>query len=86
MLTGEPAGKRRLGTPRHRWRVDDIRIDLKEICVNTRKSIDSTQDKDNPCECATEPVGFISHDVNNNNDKDKKVIKRRKIARNKNYV
>ena len=35
ILTGLPTGKRPLGRPRHRWE-DDIRMDLKEIGINTR--------------------------------------------------
>ena len=40
MLTG----KRSLGRPRHRWE-DNIRIDLKEIGINSRNSVDSAQDR-----------------------------------------
>ena len=35
MLTGKPTGKRPLGSPRFRWEVN-IRINLKEIGINTR--------------------------------------------------
>ena len=35
ILTGKPKGKRPLGRPRRRWE-DNIRIDLKEIGVDTR--------------------------------------------------
>ena len=35
ILTGKPIGKRPLGRPRRRWE-DNIRIDLKEIVINTR--------------------------------------------------
>ena len=35
MLTGKPTGKRSLGRPRRRWE-DNIRMDLKEIGINTR--------------------------------------------------
>ena len=35
IVTGTPTGKRPLGMPRHRWR-DNIRMDLKEIGINTR--------------------------------------------------
>ena len=45
ILTGTPAGKIYLGRPRRRWE-DNIRMDLKEIGVNTRGWVDSTQDKD----------------------------------------
>ena len=44
ILTGKPAGKRRLGRPRRRWE-ENIRFDLKEIGVNTRNWIDSAQDR-----------------------------------------
>ena len=35
IVTGKPTGKRPLGRPRCRWQ-DTIRMDLKEIGVNTR--------------------------------------------------
>ena len=35
ILTGEPTGKRPLGRPRRRWE-DNIRMDCKEIGINTR--------------------------------------------------
>ena len=38
------AGKRLLGRPRRRWEVN-IRIDLKEIGINTRNWVDSAQDR-----------------------------------------
>ena len=44
-LTGKPAGKRPLGSPRRKWK-DNIRMDLKEIGVNARDWVDSAQDKD----------------------------------------
>ena len=34
MLTGKPTGKRPFGRPRRRWE-DNIRMDLKEIGINT---------------------------------------------------
>ena len=37
--------KRSLGRPRHRWE-DNIRVDVKEIDINTRNWVDSTQDRD----------------------------------------
>ena len=46
ILTGTPAGKRPLGRPRHRWE-DNIRMDLKEIGINTRNWVDSAQGRDN---------------------------------------
>ena len=44
ILTGTPAGKKPLGGPRRRWE-DNIRMDLKEICINTRNWVDSAQDR-----------------------------------------
>ena len=35
ILTGKPTGQRPLGRPRRRWE-DNIRMDLKEIGINTR--------------------------------------------------
>ena len=45
ILTGKPAGKRPLGSPRYRWEYN-IKIDLKEISINTRNWVDSAQDRD----------------------------------------
>ena len=45
ILTGKNTGKRPLGRPRLRWE-DDIRMDLKEIGINTRKVVGSVQDRD----------------------------------------
>ena len=45
ILTGTPAGKRPLGRPMHRWE-DNIRMDLKEIGINTRNWVDLVQDRD----------------------------------------
>ena len=39
-LTGKPTGKRPLGRPRCRWE-DNIRINLKEMVINTRNWVDS---------------------------------------------
>ena len=39
ILTGTPAGKRTLGRPRRRWE-DNIRMDIKEIGINTRNWVD----------------------------------------------
>ena len=36
---------RSLGRPRHRWE-DNIRMELKEIGINTRNSVDSAHDRD----------------------------------------
>ena len=43
ILAGKPTGKRSLWRPRHRW---EVRMDLKEIDINTRNWIDSAQDRD----------------------------------------
>ena len=40
-----PKGKRPLGRPRRRWE-DNIRMDLEEIGINTRNSVDSAQDRE----------------------------------------
>ena len=45
ILTGTHAGKRPLGRPRHRYD-DNIRIDLKEIGINTSNWVDTAQDRD----------------------------------------
>ena len=45
ILTGKSTGKRPLGRPRCRWE-DNIRMDLKEIGINTRNWVDSAQDRD----------------------------------------
>ena len=45
MLTGTPKGKRPLGRSRCRWE-DNVKMDLKEMGVNTRKWVDSVQDRD----------------------------------------
>ena len=45
ILTGKPMGKRPLGRIRQRWE-DNIRMDLKEIGINTRNWVDSAQDRD----------------------------------------
>ena len=39
ILTGKPTGKRLLGRPRRRWE-DNIRMDLEQICINTRNWTD----------------------------------------------
>ena len=44
ILTGTPTGKRPLGRPRCIWE-DNIRMDLKEIGINTRNCVDSAQDR-----------------------------------------
>jgi len=40
ILTGKPTGKRPLGRPRRRWE-DDLRMDFKEISINTKNWVDS---------------------------------------------
>ena len=45
ILTSTSTGKRLLGRARHRWE-DNIRMDLKEIDINTRNWVDSAQDRD----------------------------------------
>ena len=45
ILTGIPTGKRPLGRPRRRWE-DNVRMNIKEIGINTRNLIDSAQDRD----------------------------------------
>ena len=44
ILTGIPAGKRPLGSPRRRWE-DNIRTYPKEIGINTRNLVDSAKDR-----------------------------------------
>ena len=44
MLTGKLTGRRPLGRLRRRWE-DNIRMDLKEICINTRNWVDLGQDR-----------------------------------------
>ena len=45
ILIGEPTGRRPLGRPRRRWE-DNIRMDLKEIGINTMNWVDLAQDRD----------------------------------------
>ena len=45
ILIGTPTRQRPLGRPRHRWE-DNVRMDLKEIGINTRNLVDSAQDRD----------------------------------------
>ena len=45
ILSRASTGERPLGRPRRRWE-DNIRMDLKEIDINTRNWIDSAQDMD----------------------------------------
>ena len=64
MLTVKPTGKRPLGRPRRRWE-DNIRIDLKEIGINTRNWLICLRIRIywSPCECGIEPLGSICHGV-----------------------
>ena len=45
ILTGHPTGKTLSGRPRHKWE-DNVRMDLKEIVVNTRKWLIGAQYRD----------------------------------------
>ena len=45
ILRGMSAGKRPLGRHRLRWE-DNIRMDLKEIGINTKNWVDSARDRD----------------------------------------
>ena len=45
ILTGKPTGKRTLGRSKCRWE-ENNRMDLKEIVINTRNWVDSTQVRD----------------------------------------
>jgi hypothetical protein len=44
ILTDDSAGNKPLGSPWRRW-ADNIRVDLKEIGINTRNWVDSAQDR-----------------------------------------
>ena len=44
ILTGKPKGKKPLGRPRRRWE-GNIRMDLKEIGINTRNWVYSAQNR-----------------------------------------
>ena len=46
ILAGKPTGKRPLGRPRRKWE-DNIRMDLKQIGINSRNWVDWAQDRDN---------------------------------------
>ena len=45
ILTGAFAGKRPLGRPTRRWQ-DNIRMNLKEIGIETRNWVDCVQDRE----------------------------------------
>ena len=62
ILIGKLTGKRPLRRPKRRCE-ENIRMDHKEIGVNTRNWVDSAQDRDlleSPCECGIKPPGFIN--------------------------
>ena len=45
ILTGKPTGKRSFGRLRRRWEAN-IRMDIKEICINAGNWVDSARDSD----------------------------------------
>ena len=45
ILACKPTGNRPIGRSRRRWE-DNIRMDLKEIGINTRNWVDLAQDRD----------------------------------------
>ena len=45
ILTVKPTGKRSVGMSRRRWQ-DSMKMDVKEIGVNTKNWLDSAQDRD----------------------------------------
>ena len=45
ILTGKPTGKSSLARPRRRWE-DNFRMYLKEMGINAKNWVDSTQDRD----------------------------------------
>ena len=63
-LTGTTAGKRPLGRPRRRWE-DNIRMEFKEIGLNTRTCVVSVQDRDywRALQRGIEPPDSISHGI-----------------------
>ena len=44
LLTGKTIGNIPLGRPKRRWE-DNIRMDLKEVGINTRNWVDSAEDE-----------------------------------------
>ena len=62
ILTGKPTGTRLSGRPRRRWEIN-IRIDLKEIGINTKNWGDSVQDRVNWTTLLNTAFGPISHGV-----------------------
>ena len=57
-------GRELSAKPRQRWE-DNVRMDLKEIGINTRNWVHSVQDSHHwrLCECVNESPGSISHGV-----------------------
>ena len=62
ILTGTIAGKGSSGRPKCRWE-DNIRMDPKEIGINTRNWVNSAEILKSPCECGIEPPGSKSRGV-----------------------
>ena len=65
ILAGKPTRKRPLRRSGRKWE-DNIRMDPKEIGINTMVWTDSNQDRDNignPCECCIEPPSSISRGI-----------------------
>ena len=58
ILTSTPIGKRPLRRSKRRWE-SNIRMDLKEIGINTRNWVNSAQGK-SLLNCSCEPLGSIS--------------------------
>ena len=68
ILVGKPTGKRSLERPR-RWWEDNIRIDLKEIGINTKKLSwfgSRYELLESPCECGHGHSDSISQSVSSN--------------------
>ena len=57
ILTGKPTGKRPLGRPRNRLE-NNIRMDLKEICIITWYWVDSAHDRDYWRSLVNVPLNF----------------------------
>ena len=65
ILTGTPTAKIPLGTLRRRWE-DNVRMDIKEIGINTMDWVDSALDMDHwraLVNWTSKLPGFISHGV-----------------------
>ena len=58
ILTVKPIGKTPLGKPRRRGK-DNIKMDLKEMDINTRNLVDSVQERD----CGIKSPGSIYHGI-----------------------